>query len=413
MIFKKIKKNELFRGSLILFILINFGNLINYLYQIVMARMLGPSDYGILAVLVSLTYIFAIPTLAIQTVVSKKIAIFNAQKEYNKMSGLFFSFLKKLFIFSLIVFILFVILSFFIIKPLNLPFWLLVLTGTLIIFSFVYPLAAGSLQGMKKFSTLGWNTLLVFFIKIITAIILVIFGFKVYGAILGFILGMIFGFILALPYIKEIINAKRDNDGTKILTKENSLIFSAILVFVFMYSIDVILARVFFSGEIAGQYAVLSTIGKIILFSTMSIGNAMFPISAERHYAKAKTSGIIKKAFLYVSILCAAAVALFIIFPELIIKLLFGNRYLEIVELLPYLGIAFSLMAFLNILILYRISTDEFNLSHLLLIILFLIAEIILLFLFNANIKQFTLAFMFSSIITFIGAFIFVRRWKK
>ncbi|KHO55498.1 MAG: capsular polysaccharide biosynthesis protein [archaeon GW2011_AR19] len=413
MIFEKIKKNELFRGSLILFVLINIGNLINYLYQIIMARMLGPSDYGILAVLISFTYIFTIPTLAIQTAVSKKIAIFNATKEYNKMGGLFFSFLKKLFIFSLIVFILFVILSFFIIKPLNISFWLLVLTGTLIIASFVYPLAAGSLQGMKKFSALGWNTLLVFFIKIVVAIILVIFGFKVYGAILGFILGMVFGFILALPYIKEIINAKRDNDGTKILTKENSLIFGSILVFVFIYSIDVILARVFFSSEIAGQYAVLSTIGKMILFSTMSIGNAMFPISAERHYAKAKTSGIIKKASLYVFILCAAAVALFIILPELTIKLLFGSQYLEIAELLPYLGIAFSLIAFLNILILYRISTDEFNLPHLLLIILFLVIEIILLFLFNADIKQFTLAFMFSTIITFIGAFIFVRKWKK
>ena len=410
MIFEKIKKNELFRGSLILFILINIGNLINYLYQIVMARMLGPSDCGILAVLVSLTYIFAVPAIAIQTAVSKKIAIFNATKEYNKMSGLFFSFLKKLFLFSVIIFIFFVVLSFFIIKPLNIPFWLLILTGTLIITSFIYPLAAGSLQGMKKFSALGWNTLLVFFIKIIAAIILVIFGFKVYGAILGFILGMVFGFIFALPYIKEIINAKRENDGAKILTKENSLIFSAILVFVFIYSIDVILARVFFSSEIAGQYAVLSTVGKMILFSTMPIGNAMFPISTERHYAKAKTSGIIKKAALYVLILCAVAVALFIIFPELIIKLLFGNQYLEIAKLLPYLGIAFSLIAFLNILILYRISTDEFNLSHLFLIIFFLVAEIILLFLFNANIKQFTLAFMFSSIITFIGAFIFVRR---
>ena len=113
MIFEKIKKNELFRGSLILFILINLGNLINYLYQIVMARMLGPSDYGILAVLVSLTYIFAVPTIAIQTAVSKKIAILNVKKEYSKMNGLFFSFLKKLFIFSLIVFILFAILSFF------------------------------------------------------------------------------------------------------------------------------------------------------------------------------------------------------------------------------------------------------------------------------------------------------------
>ncbi len=408
-----IKKNELFKGSLILFILINLGNLINYFYQIVMVRMLGPSDYGILAVLINFTYIFAIPTLAIQLAVSKKIAIFNVKKEYSKMNGLFFSFLRKLFIFSLIVFMLFAILSFFIIKPLNIPFWLLVLTGTLIISSFVYPITAGSLQGMKKFSALGWNTLLVFSIKIIAAIILVIFGFKVYGAILGFILGMVFGFIFALPYIKEIISAKKDNDGTKILTKENSLIFSAILVFVFMYSIDVILARVFFSGEIAGQYAVISTVGKMILFSTMSIGNAMFPISTERHYAKAKTSGVIKKASLYVFILCAVAVALLVIFPELIIKLLFGNQYLEIAELLPYLGIAFSLIAFLNILILYRISTDEFNLSHLVLIILFLVAEIILLFLFNANIKQFTFAFMFSTIITFIGAFIFVRRWKK
>ena len=133
MIFEKIKKNELFRGSLILFILINLGNLINYLYQIVMARMLGPSDYGILAVLVSLTYIFAVPTIAIQTAVSKKIAILNVKKEYSKMNGLFFSFLKKLFIFSLIVFILFAILSFFIIKPLNISFWLLILTGTLIV----------------------------------------------------------------------------------------------------------------------------------------------------------------------------------------------------------------------------------------------------------------------------------------
>lgn len=408
-----IKKNELLKGSLILFILLNIGNLINYLYQIIMARMLGPSDYGILAVLISLTYIFAVPTMAIQTAISKKIAIFNIKKEYNKMNSLFFSFLRKLFMFSLIVFILFVILSFFIVKPLNISFWLLVLTGTLIITSFIYPLAAGSLQGMKKFSALGWNTLLVFFIKIIAAIILVIFGFKVYGAILGFLFGIIFGFIMALPYIKEIINANKDNDRVKILTKENSLIFMAILVFVFIYSIDVILARVFFPAEIVGQYAVLSTIGKMILFSTMSIGNVMFPISAERHYVKARTSGIIKKASLYVFILCTIAVILFIVFPELIIKLLFGNQYLEIARLLPYLGIAFSFIAFLNILILYRISTDGLKLSHLLLIILFLIAEVALLFLFNENIKQFTLAFMFSTIITFIGAFIFVRKWKR
>ena len=49
-----------------------------------MARMLGPSDYGILAVLISFTYIFTIPTSAIQIAVSKKIAIFNVKKNMIK-----------------------------------------------------------------------------------------------------------------------------------------------------------------------------------------------------------------------------------------------------------------------------------------------------------------------------------------
>lgn len=405
-----IKKNELFKGSLILFILINLGNLVNYLYQVIMARMLGPSDYGVLAVLISFTYIFAIPTLAIQTAVSKKIAIFNVKKEHGKMKGLFFNFLKKLFWLSVFIFLLFIILSFFIIKPLDLPFWLLALTGTLIIISFVYPIAAGSLQGMKKFSALGWNTLIIFLIKLISAIILVFFGFKVYGAILGFIIGIVLGFILALPFLKEILKSGKSDDKFKIFDNENLLIFMAMVIFVFIYSIDVILARVFFPSEIVGKYAVISTIGKIILFSTMSIGNAMFPISAERHHANIKTDGIIKKASLYVFILCAAAILFFIIFPELIIKLLFGSQYLETAKLLPYLGATFSFISFFNILVLYRISKNEFRRLHLVWIALFLAIEVILMTIFNKSIEQFTIAFMFSSIITFIGSFILVRK---
>lgn len=411
--FKKFKESELFRGSLVLLILINIGNIINYLYQIIMARMLGPSDYGILAVLISLTYIFAIPALSIQTAVVKKIARLNVKKDYDKMKGLLFHFLRKLFIFSLILFVLFAILSLLLVKPLNIPFWLLVLTGTLIITSFIYPIAAGALQGLKKFSALGWNTILVFAVKLVLAIILVIAGFKVYGAVWGFIFGMVVGFIVAIPSLKKIINAKEKGDGTKILTKENGLIFMAILVLVFIYSIDVILVKLFFSGEIVGQYAVISMIGKIVLFSTMSIGNVMFPISSERHHAKIKTKSIIKKAYLSVLVLCSIAVLVFALFPELIIKLLFGSQYVIISSSLVYIGVAFSFIAFLNILLLYRISIDELKVWHLGFLSFLFAVQILLLSFYHATIEQFSMVFMFSTIITFIGAFIFIRKWRK
>lgn len=404
-------RDELLRGSIILLILINIGNIINYLYQFIMARMLGPVDYGILSVLVSLTYIFGIPTIAIQTVMSKNIAKLNVNKEYGKMKGLFSNLLNKLFFASVIIFLIFSILAFFFAAYLDISFWLLVLAGTLIITSFIYPIAAGTLQGMKKFSTLGWNIILVFGVKLFLAIILVMAGFKVFGAILGFIFGAIIGFVFAIPYIKEVIYAHKQEDEVKILTKDNTSTFIAMLIIVLIYSVDVILAKIFFPAELTGEYAVISLIGKIVLFSTMSIGSAMFPISAERHHAGGKTHGIIRKASLAIFSLSIISVALFILFPNFIIGILFGSQYLSLAGLLVYMGVAFSFIAFLNLLVLYRISVDEFNMAHVGLLSALFGLQIVLLSIFHSTITEFSIVFMISTIVTFIGAYILVRKW--
>ena len=410
---KRLKKSEFFKGSIILLALINVGNVLNYLYQIIMARMLGPGDYGILAVLISLTYIFAIPTIAIQTGLAKKISRLNSKKEYGKMKGLFYYFLKRLFFVSIIIFMLFVVLAIFISEPLGIALWLLVLTGLLIVASFIYPIAAGSLQGLKKFSELGWNTILIFGFKLILAILLVFFGFRVYGAVLGFVLSIFIGFIFAIPYLKEIFKSKKEVVKESLFSKENILIFSSMLVFVLMYSIDVILAKIFFSPEITGQYAVISVLGKIILFSTMSVGNAMFPITSEKHQSGAGTQGVFKKALWAVSIICIISIILLSGFANQILNLLFGEAYVALSGLMFPMTITFSFIALFNIIILYRISKDEFTPFHLFLTFLFLGIQVVLLSIFSKSIEQFTLSFMFSSIITFIGGLLLIRKWKK
>ena len=64
---KKVIKSELVRGSLALLFLINLGNFFSYLFQFFMARMLGPAEYGIFAVLTSITYILTIPAISVLT----------------------------------------------------------------------------------------------------------------------------------------------------------------------------------------------------------------------------------------------------------------------------------------------------------------------------------------------------------
>jgi O-antigen/teichoic acid export membrane protein len=412
--FKKVKSNELLVSSINMFILINIASFLSYLFQFFMARMLGPADYSVLAVLISLMYIFNVPSLSVQTVVSKNVTNLNAKKDFGKIKGLIKHFLKKMLLLSSFIFIIFIIFSFKLSSSLGVPLGLMALTGTTIILSFIYPVGIGTLQGLKKFNAFGWNNIFNSTIKLFSAIFLVYFGFRVYGAIIGFILAISISFLLTLLPIKEIVNSKEEkSEKIGIYSNGNIVTFFAMLIIVLMYSLDVIFAKVFFTSELTGGYAVLSLIGKIILFSTMSFGNVMFPISSERFLKKQKTSGMVKKIFFLVSLLCFSALLIFALFPEFIISLLFGDSYLGLSNILLYVGVAFTFISFLNIFILYKISKEEFNNKNLLALFLFLIIQIFMLIKFSNNIQEFSFAFMISTIISFLGTFLLSKKWKK
>ena len=97
--YKKIRKlsgEEIFRGGIVLLIMVNIFNFLNYLFHFSMARLLTPADYGVLAVLMSLVYIFTIQGEGIQTIVSRYTTRFNIKKQYGKIKYLLVRSLKKI-----------------------------------------------------------------------------------------------------------------------------------------------------------------------------------------------------------------------------------------------------------------------------------------------------------------------------
>jgi Polysaccharide biosynthesis protein. len=379
-----------------------------------MGRMLGPADYGVLAVLTSIIYIFAVPTASIQTIVSKYTTKFNIANDYGKIKGMLKYLIKEVLIISIILFSLFVVISLFLSKPLDIPFTLLVLTGLFLFGAFLSPIGIGVLQGMKKFKIWGFNTILNSSIKLAFSIILVILGLKVYGAIWGFITGVFISLFFILPYIKEIINSKEVKQKISILSFESLPILISMFIITLMYSLDIIFVKVLFPSDIAGKYSVASMIGKMILFGTSSISGAMFPLSSERFYSenKARTRNVIKKTFWLITIICVISVIVLTIFPELIIKILFGSQYLEISGLMMYIAVSFSLLSLTNTLLLYKISVDEFKFAHVLLLGIFLAAQITGFILFNQSLLVFSIAFLISTIITFIGMLLIMKTIK-
>ena len=195
--FKKILKDELIRGSLTLFVMIGVFNFLNYLQHFFMARMLGPEEYGLFAVLMAVTFIFTVPSEAIQTFVSRLISKFNQKKEFKKMKFVFSRTLNKGMKLALICFVMFVPIAIFLSYFLpHTTFFHLIFTGVIIFGVFSVPVIRGVLQGRKKFKKLGWSMIVESVFKLIISILLVSLGLKTYGAMAGVILGLFFSFLI-------------------------------------------------------------------------------------------------------------------------------------------------------------------------------------------------------------------------
>jgi len=408
---RNIRKDELIKGSFILFAMLGIYNVFNYVFQISMARLLGPADYGILAVLMSIIYIFAIPSEAIQNFITKYTSIFNVHNKLGKTKDLMFRSLKKSALLSLVMFILFIPLSLFLSDFLKIDIWLVLLIGLFIFTVFIMPVMRGIIQGRKKFSSLGLNFVLESICKVILSILLVLLGWKVYGAMTAVLLASVFAFVISLVPLKEIIHSKRERGEFNNIYKTNLPLIIATISIVLMYSIDIILARRFFSPEIAGQFAFVSLIGKVIIFVSSSIGKTMFPLSAEEFEKGNKTSKLLKKSLILVSIMAAISLILYSIFPKEIVFIvsLGSSQYLETAHILFTLGLSYSLISIANVIVLYKLSTNRIRKSAYFLLS-FAILEVILLSLFNSNIVEFSISLLFSSLLIFLYSLLLLKK---
>ena len=388
---------------LLLFFAINIVNFSNYIYNLIMARMLGPAEFSLFTSLISIFIILSSLISTIQTVTTKYISNFFVEKDYKSISNFFLNSIRKITLICLILFILFILASKQIALFLNTvsPIPIIVL-GSMVIISIFVSVSRGTLQGLQNFFHLSLNLIMDAILRLVIGILLIYLGFKTSGAIgsssISGFLAILISFI-PLSFIFKNRKEVKDINFFEVYKYSIPVFIASICLFI-LISFDLVLVKHFFNELKAGQYSAAATMGKIVIFIPGAIGLVMFPKVAEYHKKSLNSIDILKKSLFITLILCGGVTICYFLFPNFLIRVMFGKIYESSAYLIKFFGIAMTFFALNNILILYNLSIEKFK--FIFPTIFFTILQIIFIYFFHSSLVQVILILVFNSFILFI-----------
>lgn len=351
---KKISPEQLFMLSVLI---VNGGN---YLYNLILGRILGPAQFADAAVLITFLLVLSFAAMTFQLVTAKFSVLFE--------NDVFKSFISKVFKNALLVGVIFGVLIIVGAGALQNLFntsssMMFVIFGFGVPLYFLMSVNRGVFQGKKAFKNLSitYQTEMLSRLVITLGLIL-IFDIKSsvvisVGILASFIFGLFpFNFKNLLPKkpLKLSLTHAKDIRHFFIITAFYEL------TQIIINNSDILLVKHFFESYDAGLYASLALIGRIVYFIAWMFVMLLLPTVVELKKEGKETAPTLFKYVGYIAAISITIILGCLIFPETIITLLFGKSYISMAPLLWKYAIATSMFAISNIFAYYYLSLDKY-----------------------------------------------------
>ena len=386
-IVNKVKSDRFLTNSTIFFMgsfLASFGN---YVFHFLMARMLSVGGYGELQSLIAVSAVFGIPIAALTTVLVQRTAHFKAREQQNKIYSLFLLFTRKILIIAGSFLAIFFLLNKLIANFLNLATGLpVIILGIGFLPGFLSSVNRGIIQGLQKFKSASIISIVEISFKVLLAVLLVKAGLAINGVMGAIVLAALIGYFIALLPLRFLLKNKSSfasvfvrilkgkkasgDKEEKINTKETFRFFFPVLFTVLflslLFNIDVILVKHFMLAHTAGEYGALALIGHIIIFLGGPIMGVMFPMSAAAHSNNKNPTKVFKKTIFLVSLMGLGTLFFYFLFPNFVIKILVGSKFLAINKFLGWFGVSMFFYSLIHLFSLYFLSIRKTKCFYLL-----------------------------------------------
>jgi O-antigen/teichoic acid export membrane protein len=344
--------------------LLNVGN---YGFTALVARILSPEQFATYAILYGAVILLAVPANVLRLAIVR-LSTEKAECSDDKAISTELMALRR----NLLVFVLAggTVLLFVATLPIfavtgaaNLPSFLL--AGFAAIITFTLYLDRGFLQGGLRFS---WVAVTVVAEMVARIGFLLLLASALNAGLAGTMAALLLGALLANAVSAQMVErcaaaASRRPATSGLGSPVRTLLgYTSIMMAVYsghtaLYWLDLLAVQRLFPGEVAGQYAVLSFAGRIILFASLGITETLFTFANKAHWRQEAGEPLLARALLLTTAVGLPILLIYAAAPGPILEYVFGSSYTGLASSLWIMGLFMFLLSLAGVLIAYMLAS--------------------------------------------------------
>jgi O-antigen/teichoic acid export membrane protein len=312
---------------------------LGYLFNFAVSRNISVAQYGELQSLFSILAIFGVYSSVLGYFIIKHVSVFAAHEDPGASLGFADFLLKKtrrfIFIFLIILIVMIPVLKYLLHLS---DSWGLIAMGITILISLPAIIYGEILRGWNKFTILVFISIIAALAKLVSGIGLAVIFHNASVVSFSIFLAAVFSWFLSKYYSRKIMAPLGENSASKDwkekyfseinIRKTIIQIFTFSLGIILVSSLDMILVKSLMSPDDAGYYGALSILGKVIMIINMAVVAVVLPgACAVGYYGKRPNIKHILGSYGLIIISSLTLILLYYFWPQFIVSLLFGSKY--------------------------------------------------------------------------------------
>jgi len=357
-------KDDLLRHSMVLFVSMMVVHVCNMGYQMVVSRMLPPSEYALLASFLGVLLIVARPMNVLSTGMNHYTRILEKKNRRGDIKRLLHKWLLLAGIPSLILSALMIGFSDYLAEMFHLerkaPLVVLALSLPVL---FVFPVVTGTVQGLQYFGWSAMTSVLRGILRVGICAAALIWIYAASGwALVGhtgsmYVAGLVLFFML-LVRLRGTCGSEESLPSMKLYLFQSLIIQAG---FAILMTADVVLVNHYFPNETDFSYA--ATLGRLVASVAVAVGMAMFPKVVTSGKETDQHKKLFMRSIIYSLFCTIPALLVCFLIPEFLLSFIFGVKDAS-ESMVLYVRMMALVMAFasvLNIVVQYAVAQRNFK----------------------------------------------------
>jgi O-antigen/teichoic acid export membrane protein len=340
------------------------NNALQLVFTVIFTRVLGATDYGTLAALVSAFLILYVTGQAVQVAAAREAAL-DRLGHPDVLRATLRAWIRQLLLALVVVTAASLVLraQLAALMAVDDAPWAAAAVPPMGVLWMLLCLQRGALQGLRTYRPVATSIVAEAAGRLVCSLALVAAGLGVAGALLGAPLAFA---LVALWLERELHRCVGPlTDVAAPLRTLRSLIgdgwvaILGLLLLASLQNIDVIVAKHTLGGDEAGSYAAAAVAAKAVVWVAIGVGLHLLPEATRRAAAGADPRPVLVRALVIVAVVATPALLVFAVAPKLLLRVAFGPDLTLAADALLPLGAAMTLLAVAYLTVQYMLALGE------------------------------------------------------